>query len=341
MKTIMQDIAKLAGVSPGTVSNALNDRKGVGKEKKLEIIKIAEELGYFHNRKKNEDKVIRLILFKKHGYVLSSDTQFFSALISACENECRQRGYELLISQIFHGKQDKENVFKIMNQSKIDGILLIATEMDESDLIHFENIDTPIVMMDSYFGTKSYDYILINNVRGAYIATKHFIKNGHTRIGFLGSTKNISNFDCRYRGFISAINDSSLNFKEEDKILVEPTLDGSYKDMKEFLLNRREDLPTALFALNDIMALGAIKAMQERGIQIPKQVSIIGFDDIPFSSLSNPNLTTMKVYTNEMGSLAIKRLIEKIENKDEVHLKIEIDTKLIERSSVVKRINKS
>jgi len=340
MKTIMQDIAKLAGVSPGTVSNALNDKKGVGNDTKSKIIKIAEELGYFHNCKKNEKKVIRLILFKKHGYVLSSDTQFFSALISACENECRQRGYELLVSQIIHGEHDKEDIFKIINHNKIDGILLISTEMEESDFIHFENVDTPIVMLDSYFGTKNYDCILINNVRGAYIATKYVINNGHTRIGFLGSTKSISNFECRYRGFINSINDSNLNFRDDDKILVEPTLDGAYRDMKEFLLNRKGDLPTALFALNDIMALGAIKAMQEQGIKIPEQVSIVGFDDIPFSSLSNPNLTTMKVYTNEMGRLAIKRLIEKIENKDEVSLTIEIDTKLIERDSVTKLTNK-
>jgi LacI family purine nucleotide synthesis repressor len=295
----------------------------------------AEELGYFHSRKKNEEKIIKLILFKKHGYILSSDTQFFSALISACENECRQSGYELLISQIIHGEHDKEDIFKIINQSKIDGILLIATEMEESDFTHFENVDTPIVILDSYFRTKNYDCILINNSRGSYVATKYFINNGHTRIGFLGSTKNISNFEYRYRGFIRAINESNLSFSEDDKILVEPTLDGAYRDMKEFLSNHKGNLPTALFALNDIMALGAIKAMQEQGIKIPEQVSIIGFDDIPFSSLSNPNLTTMKVYTNDMGKLAIKRLIEKIENEDEISLKIEIDTKLIERNSVV------
>jgi len=340
MKTIMQDIAKLAGVSPGTVSNALNDRKGVGKETKLKIIKIAEDLGYFHNRKKNEEKVIRLILFKKHGYVVSSDTQFFSALIEACENECRQRGYELLISQVIHGEHDKEDVFKIIDQNKIDGILLLATEMNENDFANFENIDIPIVVLDSYFRTKSYDYILINNVSGSYGATKYFIDNGHTRIGFLGSSKNINNFEYRYRGFIKAINDFKLSFREENKILVEPTLDGAYRDMKNFLLHYKGDLPTALFALNDIIALGAIKAMQEQGIKIPEQVSIIGFDDIPFSSLSNPNMTTIKVYTNEMGRLAVKRLIEKIENEDEVSLKIEIDTKLIERNSVIKLISK-
>lgn len=335
MKTIMQDIAKLAGVSPGTVSNALNNKKGVGKDTKLKIIKIADELGYYQNHEKNKEKVIRLIIFKKYGYVFSSNTQFFSAFIGICESECRQRGYELLISQIIHGECDKEDILKIINQKKIDGILLLATEMDEDNLAHFENIDIPIVIIDSYFRNKSFDYILINNTNGSYAATKHLIDNGHTRIGFLGSSKNINNFEERYIGFIKAINDSKLNFREDDKILVEPSLDRAYRDIKEFLSNRKESLPTAIFAINDIIALGAIKAMEEEGIKIPDQASIIGFDDIPFSSLSNPNLTTIKVYTNELGKLAVKRLLEKINREDETLLKIEIDTKLIERNSVI------
>ncbi|OOM77355.1 LacI family DNA-binding transcriptional regulator [Clostridium sp. BL-8] len=337
MKTIMQDIAKLAGVSPGTVSNALNDRKGVGKETKTKIIKIAEELGYFRNHKKNEEKVMRLILFKKHGYVVS-DTQFFSALLEACENECRQNGYELLISQVIHGEHDKENVFKIINQGKIDGILLLATEMNEEDFCYFENLDIPVVVLDSYFALKSYDYVVINNTSGSYRAAKYFIDNGHERIGMVGSSVNISNFEYRYKGFRKAIEESGLKFKQEDEILVEPTLEGAYRDMKKYLEeNKGKELPTALFAFNDIIALGAMRAMQEQDINVPKDISIIGFDDIPFSSLSNPNMTTIKVYTEEMGSIAVRRLIDKINDEDEsITLKIEIDTKLIERNSVAK-----
>ncbi len=335
MKAIMKDIAKLAGVSPGTVSNALNDRKGVGKETKSKIIGIAEELGYFSNQKKGEDMVIRLILFKKHGYVLS-DTQFFSALIAACENECRQRGYELLISQIIHGEQDKEEIFKMINKNKIDGILLLATEMDETDFLNFENIHIPIVVLDSYFETKDYDYVLMNNVGGSYGAVKNLIENGHTRIGFLGSSISINNFKYRFNGFIKAIKDFKLCFQEEDRVLVEPTLEGAYRDMKNYLSLHKNNLPTAFFALDDVIALGAIKAMTEANVKIPQDVSIIGFDDTPFSSLSNPSMTTVKVYTNVMGKLAVRRLLQKINKEDEVQLKIEINTKLKIRDSVRK-----
>lgn len=337
MKTIMQDIAKLAGVSPGTVSNALNNRKGVGQETKAKIIKIAEEMGYFSTRKKSEERVIRLILFKKHGYIVS-DTQFFAALIEACENQCRQSGYELLISQVINGEHDKEDILKIIDQRKVDGILLLATEMDETDFENFKNIDVPMVVLDSYFETRSNDYVLINNVSGAYRATKYFIQNGHKRIGMLGSSIDINNFKYRKIGFEKAINEAEITFKNENNILLEPTLDGAYQDMKKYLeQNKEKDFPTAFFAFNDIIALGAIKAMQEQGINVPKDVSIIGFDDIPISSLISPNMTTIRVYTNEMGSLAVKRLIDRINEEEEVvPIKIEIDTKLIERNSVIK-----
>jgi LacI family transcriptional regulator, purine nucleotide synthesis repressor len=333
MKTIMQDIAKIAGVSPGTVSNALNNRKGVGKDTKEKIIKIAEEMGYFRNTKKSEGKVIRLIKYKKNGHIVA-DTPFFSSLIEACEKECRKNGYELLISQIVYGEHTKEDVYKIINSNKSDGILLLATEMDESDFKYFDNVEIPIVVIDSYFKELNYDYVVINNIKGAYSATKYLIDKGHRNIGLLGSNIEIRNFKYRFEGYKNALDSFDLAFNENNNIYVDPTMDGAYSDFKIYLENNKGNLPTAIFALNDIIALGAIKAMNEVGINVPNDVSLVGFDDIPFASYSIPELTTVKVHTNTMGKTAVKRLIEAIENDIEVSVKIEIDTEFIERQSV-------
>lgn len=333
MKTIMQDIAKIAGVSPGTVSNALNDRKGVGKDTKEKIIKIAEEMGYFRNTKKNEGKVIRLIKYKKNGHVVA-DTPFFSSLIEACEKECRKNGYELLISQVVYGEHTKEDVHKIVNHHKIDGILLLATEMDESDFKYFEGIEIPMVVVDSYFKEIDYDYVVINNTKGAYSATKYLIDKGHKNIGLLGSNIEIKNFKYRLEGYIKTLNTFGIEFNENNNIYVDPTIEGAYSDLKVYLEKNKDNLPSAFFALNDIIALGAMKAMNEVGISIPNDVSIVGFDDIPFSSYSNPGVTTVKVHTKTMGKTAVKRLMESIENDIEITLKIEINTELIERESV-------
>ncbi|MEN8076011.1 LacI family DNA-binding transcriptional regulator [Clostridioides difficile] len=333
MKTIMQDIAKIAGVSPGTVSNALNDRKGVGKDTKEKIIKIAEEMGYFRNTKKNEGKVIRLIKYKKNGHVVA-DTPFFSSLIEACEKECRKNGYELLISQVVYGEHTKEDVHKIVNHHKIDGILLLATEMDESDFKYFEGIEIPMVVVDSYFKEIDYDYVVINNTKGAYSATKYLIDKGHKNIGLLGSNIEIKNFKYRVEGYIKTLNTFGIEFNENNNIYVDPTIEGAYGDFKVYLEKNKDNLPSAFFALNDIIALGAMKAMNEVGISIPNDISIVGFDDIPFSSYSNPGVTTVKVHTKTMGKTAVKRLMEVIENDVEITLKIEINTEFIERESV-------
>lgn len=335
LKTIMRDIARLAQVSPGTVSNALNNRKGVGKETKEKIIKIAEELGYFKTQKKNEKKVIRMIKYKKHGYVIA-DTPFFSTLIEACENECRANGYELLISQVIHGQHTNEEIYSIINENEISGAILLATEMDKEDLDVFENINIPIIIIDNYFITKDFDFILINNIEGAYLAVNHLAEKGYNEIGIIGSSIEINNFRYRYDGFVKAMKNNNLEIKEEYKYFVEPTMEGAYIDFKKILDDKNTKIPKAFFAFNDIIALGALKAMSEKGIDVPGDVAIIGFDDIPFSNYSNPPITTVKVETNDMGRFAVKRLIDKIEDEDDCMLKVEISTTLTERESVKK-----
>lgn len=334
MKTIMQDIARLAGVSPGTVSNALNNRKGVSKDTKERVLKIAEELGYDRNSKE-ECKVIRFISFKKHGYVVS-DTPFFSQLIQGIEEECRAEGFEVLISQIIYNEHNDEDIQEIVKQEQIAGVLLLATEMSESDLQPFRKLSVPIVLLDSYFNDADFDHILINNCKGAYQAVNHLIKNGHVEIGCLGSSKPIKNFNYRYEGFRDALTEANLKIHKEYELLLEPTLEGSYRDMKEILNSKDLKLPTAFFAFNDIIALGAIRAMKEKGISIPDQVSIVGFDDMPFCEISSPRLTTIRVHKQYIGKTAIRRLIGRIAERDEQKLKIEINTELVERESVKK-----
>jgi LacI family purine nucleotide synthesis repressor len=330
MKTIMQDIAKLAEVSPGTVSNALNNRKGVGKETKEKIIKIAEELGYYRNSNKEESKIIKFVIYKKHGYVVS-DTPFFSALIEGTERECRLEGYEMVISHIISGE---DNINEIVKQDNVAGVLLLATEMEEDDIEPFRNLNVPVIVLDSYFKTLDFDYVLMNNKKGAYQAVKYLWENGHNDIGCLGSSKPIANFKDRYEGYKEALTEAGLKAEKRYELFLEPTLEGAYMDMKNALEKGNLKLPTAYFAFNDIIALGAIRAMKEFGIKVPEQVSVVGFDDMPFSEMSSPRLTTVRVYKQYIGKTAVRRLLQKISQQDEVNLKIEINTDLIKRDSV-------
>lgn len=332
MKTIMQDIAKAAGVSPGTVSNALNDRKGVSKEKKEKILQIAQQMGYYKENK-DETKIIRFVIFKKHGFVVS-DTPFFSELLEGIEGECRAKGFEVIVSQIIQNEHSENDIKDVIKEKQIDGMLLLATEMVESDLAAFEKLNIPVVILDNYFNDANYDQVLINNSQGAYQAVKYLADNGHKEIGCLGSSKLINNFRERYEGFQKALIETNLSINHHHEVILEPTLEGAYRDMKEVLSDEHLKLPTAYFAFNDIIAFGAMRALKEKGIEVPGEVSIIGLDDMPFCEISSPRLSTIRVYKQYMGKVAVKRLMERIVDKDYGNLKIEVNTELIERESV-------
>lgn len=333
MKLTIKDIARAANVSPATVSNALNNRKGVSEDVRQLVYKVAKDIGYMREPAAKRN-TLRFVVYKRYveGYVVS-DTPFFSSLIEGIEKQCRAQGFELLISHVnIHEADYNERINSIINDYS-SGIILLATEMTEEDLEAFKAARVPIVLLDSHFRNCGYDTVSINNTDAAYRATTFLIDNGHTQIGYLRSSKPINNFRYRHQGYSEALTEHGLNADENHQIYLEPSMDGSYRDMKTVLEERKAPLPTAFFADNDIIAFGAMKALQEKGIRIPEDVSIVGFDDMPFCEMTNPRLTTIKVFKQEIGSIAVRRLIEKMDRNENPVQKIEVETELVIRDS--------
>lgn len=335
MRIKLKDIAEAANVSVATVSLALNNKKGVSKIKREEIISVARRLGYkFEEHHPDEQaNVIRFVIYKRHGYVVS-DTPFFSNLIEGMQRECRDNDYEMVISHITKNEENYQEIIEDIKNDRACGIIILATEMYQNDLDYFRGINKPLILLDSYLKHEDYDFILINNTSAAYKATNYLINNNHRKIGYLHSSVHINNFYYRQQGFREALSDHGLEFDPGYLFELEPTLEGSYKDMKALLSGRLHHLPTAFFADNDIIAFGALRAMKEFGLKIPEDISIIGFDDMPYCLISNPRLTTIRVFKHDIGRLAVKRLLEKIKLADEVIQKIEVATELVERESV-------
>jgi LacI family transcriptional regulator len=235
--------------------------------------------------------------------------------------------------------ENKDNLMKILHMIKRtspDGIMLLATEMTKEDLKPFKKLNIPLLLLDSYFENENLDTVIINNIEGVYKATCYLAELGHIDIGYLHSSVWINNFDQRMAGFKKAINDKGLKLNKNFIFCLESTIDGSYKNMLE-ILEKKPKLPTAVFADNDIIAFGAIKAMKEFGIKIPQDVSVVGFDDMPLCKMIDPPLTTVMVYKQRMGMIALKRLVERIDEAPAETIKIEVNTTLIERKSVIKR----
>ena len=332
MKITISDIAQAANVSPGTVSNALNNKKGSISEKKRNyILKIAEEMGYFKKGKRTG--TIRFIMYSRSANVVG-DTPFFSELIRGIENECSAQGFQLVVNHL-NSEQLKSQMGKNLLEDAIscDGILFLGTEMQEDDIGALRQIKTPFVVVDTAFNIQEFDYVVINNQDGVYEMTKHLISCGHKMIGIINSAYQINNFRERRIGFMQALKDCNLYFMDECEALVEPTIEGSYHDMKAYLKMYMESgmqMPTACFAVNDNIALGALKAFHELGLNI----SIAGFDDIPACSISSPALTTVQVDKLYLGKCAVQRLIAKLNNNAQQVQKILVGTKLVYRDSV-------
>lgn len=336
MKYKISDIASIAGVSKATVSNALNRKRGIGADTRKMILKIANEIGYYKEvSKSNITKTIRLIIFKRHGYVVS-DTPFFSSLIEGIEKECRTQGYEMLISHVNKSDEDYKEIINNINYDYSSGLLILATEMYREDLEFLNNGNSPVVILDSNFKGMNFDSVLINNSDAAYKATSYLIENGHVNIGYLHSSVYINNFYHRKSGYLESLSEHGLKSDKKAQIALEPTMEGSYRDMKRILEQNEIDLPTAFFADNDIIAFGAMRAFKEKGIKIPRDISIIGFDDMPFCEITSPRLTTIRVFKQEMGSVAVKRLLQKLDGDNGVQVKVELGTELILRDSVLK-----
>lgn len=333
MKVKISDIAKKAGVSSGTVSNALNNRKGIGNEKRDEILKIAHELGYF-KKSGSQTRVLRFVVLNKEAHVVD-DTPFFSELIRGIETQSSILGYELLITHISIDNQKKSLLNEILKYDLVDGMIVLGTEMEEADLDVFRHINIPLVILDAAFRNQEFDFIAINNIDGAYEIVEYLIQNGHKKIGLINSIHQINNFRERKLGYQQSLIHHQLSVYQEFEALVEPNPEGSYNDMKNYLneiIKEGGEIPTAFFAVNDNIALGALKAFHELKIN----VAIVGFDDLPICEYCNPPLTTVRVNKIDLGKKAVNRLFEKLKDNDQSKLKILVGTDIVKRKSVIK-----
>jgi LacI family transcriptional regulator len=203
-------------------------------------------------------------------------------------------------------------VKKVLQERKVDGLLLISLEMTHNEVWEFRRSRLPIVLVDSYH--PDLDSITVENRRGAYVATQHLIRLGHSRIGMIDGHLKSSPARVRLEGYQSALRDHAVDFNE-DYLVISDYVTGEdgfnreagYQAMKQ-LLRLGSDRPTAVFVSSDIQAVGAMKAVEEKGLKVPEDIAIVGFDDIEMAQYIG--LTTMRQPMFEMGKLAVDRLVE-------------------------------
>lgn len=342
----IEDIAKILGVSKSTVSLALNNKPGVNQETRnrvLETVKISGYTSKHLHKIKEKNKTIRFMVVANPEIITSENriySSFFSEVIHGLENECNKLGLSLVFSAI-ELKDFEEQIKKIEYEHVVEGTILLGTNLSQSELeIASKNLQN-LVVLDTYFELINVNFIVMNNIMGGYKACSFFINQGHRDIGYIQFSHRTSNCEFRKKGFMYAIKENNLNITKENFFAVRNEISLAEIDFMDIITRQGDSLPGAFFCESDYIAIGVIKALNKQGKKVPDDISIIGFDNVPESSIISPELTTIDVNKREMGALAVQRLYYIINNSNKQLLvnSTITNTYLIERKSC-KTLNK-
>lgn len=326
----VREIAKMAGVSPSAVSLVLNGKKGVSFETRKRVLEVISKNNYTKtNKAKTYSKNICFLKYKKHGMLVEQNEGFINTILDSIEMECSSRGYHL---SMINSVNDFSGTIKNIDYDMYDGLIVLGTELEEEQYTALSQIKKPYIVLDNAVQNFPCNSIAINNEEIVYYALSHLKSLGHKSIAYFHSNVSIANFEERYEAFIKYSEKLQLEFKAENEFKVTPTLLGAYTEMKSHL-SAHPVLPSCVFADNDSIAIGAIKALVELGNRVPEDISIIGFDDIRFSEISSPPLTTMRIPKALIGTLAVRQICSMIEDYPYSSVKLRVGGELVLRLS--------
>ncbi|WP_438433784.1 LacI family DNA-binding transcriptional regulator [Gorillibacterium sp. sgz500922] len=325
MKVSIMDVAKKSGLSVVTVSRVLNQSASVRPKNREKVLQAMRELNYHPNASarslaSGRTGIIGLTLTTLHDSVLD-------AIVKEV-NEClMDQGYFLALSI----SQGDEEAFRrsMFQEDRVDGVILLSPMNADLYVMELKKRKIPFVILDSQERYPAASMVFVNNFKGGYDATRHLIGLGHREIAFIGGPKSFLSSRERERGFLAALAEAGLTpFGVERR---EFDIPSGYSAASEWIAAGR--LPTALFAADDFIALGAMDACKNAGIRVPDEISIVGFDDQVYASEFRPRLTTVRQPFENIGKHGVDLLLKRIREPGSRQVTLEFDPELIERES--------
>ncbi|MCK3658468.1 transcriptional regulator [Pasteurellaceae bacterium Pebbles2] len=325
----MKDIARLAKVSTSTVSHVINNSRYVSEEMRAKIMAVVKELNYqpsalARSLKIKETRTIGML-------VTTSDNPFFAEIVANVERYCSQQGYNLILCNTDDDEVRLERNLQTLMQKQVDGLLLMCT--DSRFQAKPLNLPLPCVIMDWWPTELNADKIVENAELGGYLATKCLIEHGHQKIAIITGSLKKPLAQNRLKGYQKALAEANLALREEWIIESHFNFDGGVQGMTKLLKTHQK--PTAVFACSDTIAVGAYQALWQQGLSVPKDMSIIGYDDIHLAQYLSPPLSTIVQPKAEFAKLAVNTLLHRIKNSTEKHRTLILDPQLILRQSVI------
>lgn len=327
----IREIAQIAGVSPAAVSLVINNKKGIGEKTRQRVLSVMEECGYVPvaSRKKADRFRLMVIKYRAHGIALEENQGFIASIIDRIESECRRFGFDLMMHNC-EAENAASSIHTLM-EIQPDGVILIGTELRKENYDLLRCFTVPVVVLDNNILLENVDTVVMDNKLLMAQLVRHLYGLGYREIGYFKFSQAVNNCDERYEGYLEEL--ARLGLEAPPPILLKPTVDGAWEDMKNIIKTGVYVPHGAVVADNDSVAIGAIKAIREAGYSIPEDLSIVGFDDIPFSAVTMPALTTMRISRSQMGTMAVDIIRKRIKYPDWPEMHMLIGGKLIIRNS--------
>jgi len=322
-KITIRDIAREAGVSPSTVSRVINNSAPVSKELKERVLSTIKKLGYNPNPIAQS---LRKGFTNTIGFIIPDITNpFFSLIVKGAEEYLKRKKMFLIVCNSNHSVKEEERLLQTLMERKTDGLLFIGAG-NRNKIISTSLDKMKIVFVDRVYEKCKAPYVVSNNYKGMKNLIDYLVDTGHKSFVFLNGEKNTYSAKERLRGFLDALKEHKI--EEYEVVFGQFTYESGFA-----LAKGLKKIPDAIVCGNDLMAYGAIDALEERGYKVPDDVSVTGFDDLPFSKHYKPSLTTVRQPFYEMGYEAAKILYRLINSKPNIETNVVLETKLVIRET--------
>jgi len=329
MRPTIYDIARLAGVSTATVSKVFNQTGNISEKTRRRILEISRELNYQPN-------VLASALNGKKTFSLGllipdMVNPFFAELARNVEDRAQELGFNLIICNTDNDMKKEVKYIQLLRQKSVDGIIVATGVRNDEFLKELIDQNVPVALVAREMSVLATSTVLVDDFAGGYNATRHLIDLGHKRIAVIAESMSVSSSKERVRGYRHALEEAGLVYAEELVAASDFSIESGRETAQAIL--RQAERPTAIFACNDLLAIGAMQAAKELGIRVPEELSVVGFDNTILASITDPPMTTVAQPIRAMGHQVVDLIVSEINETSTVKQRVVLLPELIVRQS--------
>ena len=330
MTVTLKDIAERAGVTSATVSMVINNKPNISDATRKKVLKIAKELNYYPN------VIARGLATKKSNsigvIVPNLASSFVVRVLQGIKSTNRDIEYTVQLFDTVGQKENESQLFqRLARERRIDGVILISSTVTDEELNIFREESVPSIIVARK--CDNLDSVYVNNEQGAFDATEYLIGKGHQSIACITSYKHGADTEDRLQGYKNALQHHNIGFRPELVFTVEDDVMNYGIEVFDKLISVEPSVTAVFVPAGDMVAIGIIKEAKHRGVKVPSELAVVGFDDIPAAEVIEPALTTVRQPKLEMGDYAINMIVDKIEGRESGIKHKELPTKFIIRES--------